>query len=59
MKAVFRTTAVIPAPDQASIISKAIGNLNAVQRLLGHSEIESTVRELGVDVGNALAHIEV
>jgi site-specific recombinase XerD len=37
-----------------SIIYKATGNLRAVQILLGHAKIESTVRYLGVDVEDAL-----
>ncbi|QDK35067.1 tyrosine-type recombinase/integrase [Sphingomonas sp. IC081] len=37
----------------ASIIYKATGNLRAVQILLGHTKIESTVRYLGVDVEDA------
>ena len=35
---------------KASIIYKATGNLRAVQLLLGHTKIESTVRYLGVDI---------
>ena len=35
---------------KASIIYKQTGNLRAVQILLGHTKIESTVRYLGVDV---------
>ncbi len=38
----------------ASIICKATGNLRAVQILLGHAKIESTVRYLGFDVEDAL-----
>jgi site-specific recombinase XerC len=38
-----------------SIIYKQTGNLRAVQILLGHTKIESTVRYLGVDVEDALA----
>ena len=39
---------------KASIIYKATGNLRAVQILLGHTRIASTVRYLGVDVEDAL-----
>ena len=39
---------------KASIIYKATGNLRAVQILLGHVKIESTVRYLGADVEDAL-----
>ena len=34
------------------------GNLRAVQLLLGHTEIESTVRYLGIDVDDALLSAE-
>jgi site-specific recombinase XerC len=47
---------------KVSIIYKATGNLRAVQILLGHAKIESTVRYLGVEVEDALAlaeHTEV
>jgi site-specific recombinase XerC len=47
---------------KVSIIYKATGNLRAVQILLGHTKIESTVRYLGVDVEDALnlaEHTEV
>jgi integrase len=44
---------------KASIIYKATGNLRAVQILLGHTKIESTVRYLGVDVEDALKLAEV
>jgi site-specific recombinase XerC len=47
---------------KASIIYEATGNLRAVQILLGHTNIESTVRYLGVDVEDALTlaeHTEV
>ena len=39
---------------KVSIIYKTTGNLRAVQILLGHTKIESTVRYLGVDVEDAL-----
>jgi integrase len=39
---------------KASMIYKRTGNLRAVQILLGHAKIESTVRYLGVDVEDAL-----
>lgn len=35
-------------------IYKKTGNLRAVQRLLGHTKTDSTVRYLGVDVDDAL-----
>jgi integrase len=40
---------------KASIIYKRTGNLRAVQILLGHTKIESTVRHHGVDIEGALA----
>lgn len=43
---------------KAAIIYKATGNLRAVQILLGHTKIESTVRYLGVDVEDALSLAE-
>lgn len=39
---------------KASLIYKATGNLRALQILLGHTNIESTVRYLGLDVDDAL-----
>jgi site-specific recombinase XerC len=43
---------------KASIIDKAAGNLRAVQLLLGHAKIESTVRYIGVDIEDALTLAE-
>jgi integrase len=39
---------------KASLIYRRTGNLRAVQILLGHTKIESTVRYLGVDIEDAL-----
>jgi site-specific recombinase XerC len=39
---------------KASIVYKATVNLRAVQILLGHANIDSTIRYLGVDVEDAL-----
>ena len=43
---------------KASIIYRQTGNLRAVQILLGHTKVESTVRYLGVDIEDALALAE-
>jgi integrase len=39
---------------KATLIYRRTSNLRAVQLLLGHTKIESTVRYLGVEVGDAL-----
>lgn len=39
---------------KASLIYKRTKNLRAVQILLGHTKLESTVRYLGIDVDDAL-----
>ncbi len=39
---------------KATLIYKRTGNLRAVQLLLGHSKIESTVRYIGIEVDDAL-----
>ena len=43
---------------KASLIYKATGNLRAVQILLGHTNIENTVRYLGVDMDDAITLAE-
>jgi site-specific recombinase XerC len=43
---------------KASTSYRAIGNLRAVQILLGHSKIEKTVRYIGIDVEEAHALAE-
>ncbi len=43
---------------KATLIYRRIGNLRAVQLLLGHTKIECTVRYLGIDVDDALAIAE-
>jgi site-specific recombinase XerC len=40
------------------LIYRRTGNLRAVQLLLGHRKIESTVRYLGIEVNDALAIAE-
>jgi len=39
---------------KATQIHRKTGNLRAVQLLLGHTKLESTVRYLGIEVDNAL-----
>lgn len=40
---------------KAAQIYKKTGNIRAVQLLLGHTKLESTVRYLGIEVDDALA----
>ena len=47
---------------KAAQIYKKTGNLRAVQLLLGHTKLESTVRYLGIEVDDALSiseHVEL
>lgn len=43
---------------KATLIYRRTGNIRAVQLLLGHTKLESTVRYLGVEVEDALAIAE-
>jgi integrase len=43
---------------KATLIYRRTGSLRAVQLLLGHTKIESTVRYLGIEVDDALAIAE-
>jgi integrase len=43
---------------KATLIYRRTGNLRAVQLLLGHTKVESTVRYLGIEVDDALALAE-
>jgi len=43
---------------KASLIYHRTNNLRAVQLLLGHSKLESTVRYLGIEVDDALERAE-
>jgi len=47
---------------KATLIYRRTGNLRAVQLLLGHTKVESTVRYLGIEVDDALAiaeHVDI
>ena len=54
----LRLTAHSLRRTKATLIYRRTGNLRAVQLLLGHTKIESTVRYLGVEVDDALAIAE-
>ena len=43
---------------KVTLIYRRTGNLRAVQLLLGHTKIESTVRYLGIEVDDALGIAE-
>ena len=43
---------------QAALIYRKTGNLRAVQLLLGHTKVDSTVRYLGVELEDALSIAE-
>jgi integrase len=43
---------------KATLIYRRTGNLRAVQLLLGHTKIESTVRYMGIEVDDALTIAE-
>ena len=43
---------------KATLVYRRTGNLRAVQLLLGHTKVESTVRYLGIEVDDALAIAE-
>ena len=43
---------------KASLIYRRTKNIRAVQLLLGHSKLESTVRYLGIEVEDALELLE-
>jgi integrase len=43
---------------KATLIYRRTGNLRAVQLLLGHTKIESTIISLGIEVDDALAIAE-
>jgi integrase len=45
-------------PTKVALIYRRTGNLRAVQLLLGHIKLESTVRYLGIEVDDALALAE-
>ena len=43
---------------KATLIYRRTKNLRAVQLLLGHTKLESTVRDLGIEVNDALEMAE-
>lgn len=43
---------------KVALIYRQTGNLRAIQILLGHTKLDSTVRYLGVDIEDAIALAE-
>ena len=43
---------------KATLIYRRTGNLRAVQLLLGHQKVESTVRYLGIEIDDVIAIAE-
>jgi hypothetical protein len=56
--ATFKARRIIGRFHAVTLIYRRTGNLRAVQPLLGHTKIESTVRYLGIEVDDALAIAE-
>ena len=48
----------LDSADEGVVDLQGTGNLRAVQILLGHTNIENTVRYLGVDVDDAITLAE-
>ena len=44
----------LDAPDEGCADLQETGNLRAVQLLLGHTRVDSTVQYLGIDLDNAM-----
>jgi site-specific recombinase XerC len=49
-----KNAAIFSPLTKAAPIHRKTGNLRAVQLLLGHTKLESTVRYLGIEVDDAL-----
>jgi site-specific recombinase XerC len=57
-QALASTLGCLERRTKATLIYRRTGNLRAVQLLLGHTKIESTVRYLGIEVDDALSIAE-